>query len=403
MTASTTRARVLLGDRHVGVLHHAQGRTFFAYEDLDPDHPVLGLPFEYNPDVASRPVTGAPSWFANLLPERESALRKIYNQQLNRREVSDFLLLLHLGRDLPGAVRVEVEDGLSQDLVEALEEAQTASMASAIGFSLSGMQLKFSMKTEGDTFRLPDPHELGDWIVKLPSSVHAELPANERVAMAWAAAIGIDVPENRLVPLPALQRLPQEYLGSGEHAFAVRRFDRTEAGRVHQEDFAQIFDVIPASKDRGRQELIGEVILENCPQDFDEYIRRLVFCIAVGNNDEHLKNWSLRYADGRTPRLSPAYDLVAVTSYPLYRRKGLTLPIAGQTDMRYLTREHFRRFAESLRASGADPSRVVEVVDTTVQRLHETWPQIRNIAGAPTFIIEHVEQRISSLPLLLAS
>ncbi|MGA4840541.1 type II toxin-antitoxin system HipA family toxin [Streptomyces sp. G45] len=400
MAARTARARVLLGDRHVGVLHYAQGRTFFTYEDLDPDHPVLGLPFEYNPDVASRPVTGVPSWFANLLPERESALRKIYNQQLRRRDVPDFLLLLHLGHDLPGAVRVEAEGDLPGDMVEVLEEAQTTSGNSAIGFSLSGMQLKFSMKSEGDKFYLPNLHELGDWIVKLPSNVHAELPANEHIAMAWAAAIGIDIPENRLVPLSCLQRLPQEYLGNGGSAFVVRRFDRTERGRVHQEDFAQIFDVMPASKDRGTQELIGQVILENCPEDFDEYIRRLVFCIAVGNNDEHLKNWSLRYADGRTPRLSPAYDLVAVTSYALYQRKGLTLPIAGQTDMRYLTREHFRRFAESLHGSGAEPSRVVDVVDTTVRQLHETWPQIRDIASAPDFVIEHLDWRLRSLPLL---
>ncbi|MFI7591801.1 type II toxin-antitoxin system HipA family toxin [Micromonospora sp. NPDC049359] len=403
MTARTAKARVLLGDRHAGVLHYAEGLTFFAYEDLEPDHPVLGLPFEYNPDVASRPVAGVPSWFANLLPERESALRKIYNQQLRRRDVPDFLLLLHLGHDLPGAIRVEVEDSLPGDMAEALEIAQTAAEDSAIGFSLSGMQLKFSMKSEGEEFHLPEPHELGDWIVKLPSNVHAELPANEHIAMAWASAIGIDIPENSLVPLSCLKRLPQEYLDSGGSAFAVRRFDRTEAGRVHQEDFAQIFDVMPASKDRGAQELIGQVILDNCPQDFDEYIRRLVFCVAVGNNDEHLKNWSLRYPDGRTPRLSPAYDLVAVTSYPPYQRKGLTLPIAGQADMRYLTREHFRRFAESLEGSGAEPSRVVDVVDTTVRQLRETWPQIRDMASGPYFVVEHLDQRITSLPLLRAS
>jgi serine/threonine-protein kinase HipA len=46
-----------------------------------------------------------------------------------------------------------------------------------------------------------------------------------------------------------------------------------------------------------------------------EFVRRIVFSAAIGNTDMHLKNWTLLYPDGRTPKLSPAYDLVSTIAY----------------------------------------------------------------------------------------
>ncbi|MET8795679.1 HipA domain-containing protein [Nocardia sp. NPDC004568] len=401
MAARSSRANIFLGERPAGTLHYSRGRSSFEYEDLDPGHPVLGLPFEYDPDIASHPVTGVPSWFANLLPERESALRRIYNRQLGRRDVPDFLLLIHLGNDLPGAVRVQAEGNLPGFMTEALMEAHETGSKELIGFSLSGLQLKFSMKLRGEALTLPAPGELGDWIVKLPSNIYEHLPLNEFFTMSWAAAVGIDVPEHRLTPMHKVEDLPDEYRNTIGHAFAVRRFDRIGELRVHQEDFAQIFNLPPADKDRGSHEAIARVILENCPEDFEEYIRRLVFCIGSGNNDEHLKNWSLRYADERRPRLSPAYDLVSVTSYQTFRNKGLTLPISHERDMRLITREHFRKFAESLADLGAEPSQVLRVLDTTLERMRDTIPRISDLPDSPDFVTAHSRERFEHIPLLL--
>ncbi|WP_250847934.1 HipA domain-containing protein, partial [Escherichia coli] len=46
-----------------------------------------------------------------------------------------------------------------------------------------------------------------------------------------------------------------------------------------------------------------------------EFIRRLVFNALTGNADMHLKNWSLIYPDGRTPKLAPGYDFLSTTLY----------------------------------------------------------------------------------------
>ncbi|MEW1755305.1 type II toxin-antitoxin system HipA family toxin [Streptomyces cyaneofuscatus] len=397
MAKKTVRARVLLGDRYVGTLIYRNGRSAFRYDDIDPDHPILGLSFEYDPDAAADELTGVPSWFANLLPERGSALRRIYNRRLGR-DAHDFLLLVHLGHDLPGAVRIEADGDLLPEMSEALEEAEAAAQNHPLSFSLSGMQLKFSMQKHGDTFRLPDAGELGEWIVKLPSTVLDELPANEHLVMNWAKAIGIDVPDQQLVPLTAVTGIEEDYREGGNTAFAIRRFDRSPTGaRIHQEDFAQIFNVLPADKDHGQHEDIARIILDNCPQDLDEYVRRVVLCIAAGNNDEHLKNWSLQYTGGHTPRLSPAYDMLSATAYRDFQRRGLTLSIADQKDMRYITQNHFERFAVTL---GVDPEQVLDVVHETVTKLRDTLPTVLEDANAPDFLASHLRARMDQLPLL---
>ena len=66
-------------------------------------------------------------------------------------------------------------------------------------FLFSGLQLKYSMREDGEGFSVPGIGELGDWIVKLPSSVYLRLPENEYSMMTWASAAGIDVPDHRLV------------------------------------------------------------------------------------------------------------------------------------------------------------------------------------------------------------
>ena len=157
--------------------------------------------------------------------------------------------------------------------------------------------------------------------------------------------------------------------------------------------------ISPAQKGRGSQDWVGEVILNRCPEiDFQEYIRRLVFCVVSGNTDEHLKNWSLRYPDMRLARLSPAYDLAAVsTSYPQFRNAKLTLPIAGQNETRLITLRHFQEFAENL---GANVDVTTVAVRDTVQRLKETWPRINNDPQTPEFVKEHVDNRVRYLPLM---
>jgi serine/threonine-protein kinase HipA len=390
------QANVLLGDRPVGSIRYRGGRGSFDYQDFAPDHPIFGLRFEYDPSYGARPEVSIPSWFANLLPERESGLRRLYNRQLGR-SVSDFVLLIYLGSDLPGAVRVEADGSLPSDVAEALDTARTRDGARKPSFSLSGMQLKFSMQQIGDRYLVPQGDEYGDWIVKLPSDTSPAMPENEHCMMAWAEAVGIDTPANRLVSAEQLEALPPGAIEPGSLAYAVRRFDRVAGGRVHQEDFAQILDAIPAAKDRGSQELIARVLIDECPEtDFVEYTRRLVFCVLSGNTDEHLKNWTIRYPGGRAARLSPAYDLSAVTAYERFRNDRLTLPISGSDDTRLIEVANFRRFADSLEI---DVELIEGIVRDTVRDMKSTWKDVEQLDNVPGFVRDHIRDRLAYLPL----
>ena len=113
--------------------------------------------------------------------------------------------------------------------------------------------------------------------------------------MTLAKAIGLDVPEVRLIATLDIAGLPQDLPEVFGQSLAVRRFDRPRpGGRIHIEDFAQVFGVYPEHKYRkASYGSIARVLwLEAGEEAISEYTRRLVFNALIGNADAHLKNWS---------------------------------------------------------------------------------------------------------------
>ncbi|MEO3884285.1 type II toxin-antitoxin system HipA family toxin [Nonomuraea sp. B5E05] len=394
--SDTATAGVFLGDRRVGTLGYRDGNTWFDYEDRAPAHPVLGQAFEANPGKRRMASGSVPEWFANLLPEPGSGLRNLIGRELGRAHPHDFQVLMLLGEDLPGNVRVVPESD-----VPAIPEPAALSRDDGTGkvrFSLAGVQAKFSMRWEGKGLVLPMSGQGGDWIVKLPDRRFPEVPANEYSMLKWAKLVGIEVPEIRLVNGAELIGLPDGLIHPEESAFAVRRFDRPAAGRVHQEDFAQIREVAVASKyDRATYAGLAKFIGAVCPRDLAEYVRRLTAIVVMGNLDAHLKNWTLRYPDGITPRLSPAYDFVSVSSYDEFRAEELAFAVNGGKVAKLITLDNFRNLA---RRAGLDADWVTSVVKDTAATLVETWPHVRAEKSVPPFVADHVQKRLGSLPLI---
>ena len=244
-----------------------------------------------------------PAWFSNLLPE--GPLRELIAKRAGVSIYREFFLLLHLGEDLPGAVRVIAEGDLTEPRDAALEiSGHTPN--DEWHFSLAGVQLKFSAVREDRGLTIPVSGTGGDWIVKLPDTRYPKVPENEYATMLWAQASGIEIPEISLISVKDISGLPHE-IGNfrEEKALAVRRFDRPSAEkRIHMEDFAQILGLYPEQKyDKCNYETLANLVLSLAGEnDFDEFIRRLVFIIASGNGDAHIKNWSLIYRDGLTGR-----------------------------------------------------------------------------------------------------
>lgn len=242
--------RVLLGDVPVGTLNrtatgHVEFRLLASYKAAYP-RPTLGQQFLDDLEAVHRARGRVPAWFANLLPE--GALRAMIAQQVGVRPDQELVLLRHLGRDLPGAVRIEHEQAeLALRFDDPGPVSPEHSPDTEWHFSLAGVQLKFSARAEGRGLTIPAGGVDGDWIVKLPNDRYADVPRNEFATMQWARESGIEVPETRLAALADIAGLPPLADGRREDmAFAVRRFDRPGNGqRVHIEDFAQVLGLYP--------------------------------------------------------------------------------------------------------------------------------------------------------------
>lgn len=244
-------------------------------------------------------------------------------------------------------------------------------------FSLAGVQLKFSMLQAGDRLTLPAFGVGGDWIVKLPDRLHPEVPRNEYAMMRLAAAVGIDVPQTRLLHRDELPDLPDSAWPEREPwAFAVRRFDRApDRSLIHIEDLAQVRGFYPDAKYDGTYETVAALVYRR--RDLPalrEFARRLAFSILITNGDAHLKNWSLIYRDPRIPTLAPAYDLV---STGLYRDSGdpetLGLKLHNTRRFDRISLASFTRLEKRVGATGAG---LAEVVAEVVDRAVGAWPAV---------------------------
>ena len=149
------------------------------------------------------------------------------------------------------------------------------------------------------------------------------------------------------------------------------RFDRTEDGeRIHIEDFAQVFGVMPQKKyERATYRSIAKVLaIETSNADIEEFIRRLVFNTLIGNADMHLKNWSLIYHDRRSPSLAPAYDFVSTIAY--IEDDNAALKYARTKKMAELSLDELAYLSAK---AGLPAPLVRRTALDTVARFHEIW------------------------------
>jgi serine/threonine-protein kinase HipA len=372
--------RILLGDLLVGHLErHEHGRTVFRFDEAYlklPERPVLGRWFEDHLEPSfeyAERGSRLPPFFQNYLPEEQGPLRGLLSHRVGVKPHHELPFLAALGEDLPGAILLQATERQSYP-VAAL--ASLLPVEQPLRFSLAGMQLKFSVKKYQSRFALPVNGQGGQWIAKLPDRRLPGLPANEFSVMSWAKETGIQLPEFELVNIADIDGLPSELQMIERQALVIRRFDRGEDGaRIHQEDLAQVLNVRASKKYEGAgYATVAKIIHTVCGEaDYYEFVRRLVFVILSGNADAHLKNWSLIYPDGRSPRLSPAYDLACTLAYGKQLDQNLGLTLLGQRDFDRITRTHFERLAEKI---GASPERTREVVSETAERARDAWERI---------------------------
>ena len=395
---------VSLHDRRIGVINRISGdRYLFSFEQdyiEDVNRPTLSLSFKGQSGglvIPTRAVTARlPVFFSNLLPEGH--LREYLATRAGVKQNREFFLLAVLGADLPGALTIApMEQPVPSTADHASDrDSQERIPETALRFSLAGVQLKFSaiMGASGG-LTIPAEGIGGSWIVKLPSSRFPSVPENEHSMMALARAVGIEVPETRLIDVSAIRGLPVDAGAIDGKALAIRRFDRSEKGEsIHMEDFAQVFGLYPQDKyhDRSYANIASVLRAETGEEGTYEFFRRLVFSVLIGNGDMHLKNWSLLYPDGRTPVLSPGYDFVA--TIPYIPNDSLALTFGRRRSLTEINTDQVRRFAETARLA-ASPlwKHVIDITDRTVA----AWEQLAERDLLPEKMCNAIGNHVSSV------
>lgn len=376
--------------------------VFDAAYAADQDRPVLSLSFydayrALRTDV--RPVTRRlPQFFSNLLPEGQ--LRQYIAERGDVNEQREFFLLWLLGNDLPGAVTVhDVEGRKLPPTQSAPTVVRTRAGKDVLRFSLAGVQLKLSAIGNPDKqLSVPASSLGGHWIVKLPSPAYPNLPENEFSMMEFARAIGIQVPEVGLIPLAQIAGVPEPWQQLKGNAYYIRRFDRGAKGaRIHIEDFNQIYGQFPEAKYKNYSytNMAADIWRLTDEEQFKEFIRRLIFTVAIGNNDMHLKNWSLIYRDGRTPQLAPAYDYVSTVRY--IADDKLALSIAKEKAPNQLNSDLLGRFA---RKAQLPTELVLQTARETAEKIMTLWPTFQKNFPVDQETRRSVTAHMKSIPLL---
>ena len=218
--------------------------------------------------------------------------------------------------------------------------------------SVTGVQPKLSMSVLSDNktdSRLTVVGALGgNYIFKPPSKDYAEMPANEHLTMKMANLYSIDVVPHSLIKL-----------ASGELSYITKRIDRAEDGsKIHMIDMFQVLEAF--DKYRGSMERVGKAIetyADNTLLDKLRFFELTIFSYLTGNNDMHLKNFSMiKTSYGWA--LSPAYDLLNVKIVNPKDTEEMALTITGKK--KKITLQNFLDFGVGLELSKKQINSVLE-------------------------------------------
>ena len=307
----------------------------------NPGRPTLSLSFQGETEAATQQILASardarlvrtdgrwPVYFQNLLPEGHN--RERLARERGCAPDDEFELLAAAGHDLMGALEVEpvpAQDGVP-DVVrhwhttQGLDVLEPGCVEYPVedAASLPGVVTKFSAVQNGRRYTVRRKGAAGSVILKLPTSAHPDLVANEYTGYQLCRALGLHCADARIITR-AEADLPEAV--PFDEILAVQRFDHLPGGpRVHMEEFNQVLGYTPRQK-------YGKGILQDWAtmlrvlnrlssqpvQDTREFLARMVAFILMGNTDAHLKNWALVYPDGRTPQLAPLYDPVCVAAF----------------------------------------------------------------------------------------
>lgn len=232
--------------------------------------------------------------------------------------------------------------------------------------SIQGIQTKLSaqLKIKEGHFEIVDQN--GHYILKPQSEFYSELPENEAITMSLATTIGLEVPIHGLV-----------YSKDKSMTYFIKRFDRfAHNKKLALEDFSQLSGADRHTKYESSMEKVITIIANFCtfPKiEFVKLFKLTLFNFLIGNEDMHLKNFSLITRDQKIS-LAPAYDLLNSTIALGDAKEEMGLPLNGKKN-NLTKRDLLGYFA--VERLGLNQNIITEVV----QEIQQAFPRWQELVG----------------------
>ena len=227
--------------------------------------------------------------------------------------------------------------------------------------TVTGVQPKLSLglsKEIDAPNRLTIVGLLGGFILKPQTILYSNLPEIEDLTMHLAEISKIKTVPHSLIKLK-----------SGQLAYITKRVDRNNGEKLHMEDMCQLTERLTEHKYKGSYEQIAKAIkkyTDNPGLDVVDYYELVLFSFLTGNNDMHLKNFSL-LKKALTYDLCPAYDLVASELVVEGDDEDLALNLNGKK--KKIKRKDFEN---AMNSAGID-QKVIENIFKKYKKLLPKW------------------------------
>lgn len=267
------------------------------------------------------------------------------------------------------------------DLPLSAEQLREQARLHSDKMSIQGVQPKLSavLNIKNHCFDIVD--QGGKYIIKPPSEYYPEVPANEDLSMRLAKLIGIEVPLHGLI-----------YNKDGSLSYFIKRFDRSgHKDKIAVEDFSQLTGHTRDTKYNFSMERLIDVIDAFCtfPQlEKKRLFERTCFNYLIGNEDMHLKNYSLIVKNNKA-ELAPAYDFLNTTVILENTKEEIALPLNGRK--RNLRRVDFVDYY-GLKRLGLNKKTVNQVLSRFQEKLDDMHHLIKL-----SFLSDEMKERYASL------
>lgn len=283
----------------------------------------------------------AHAYFTGLLPE-EDVLTATANI-IGTSRLNYFKLLTELGKEPIGAIKIgdnmlteppSYEEISIEELNNIILRNEpllgTLYKEKELRLSLAGAQSKTGLFYSDRQYYVPKNGSPSNIIVKHTNNNFPDLVYNEYACMKIANAIGINTPNIRLEST------------STQPLYIIERYDRNFRDkfvqRIHQEDFCQSLGIMSQNKyeaDGGPSFAACIGLLRKSATvpvvEINRFISLFLFNLIVGNKDAHGKNYSIIF-DKSKKELSPAYDILSTTYYPMLSEK-MSMSINGKFEL----------------------------------------------------------------------